>query len=118
MNSTKTAWTKTLVAAALGLAAHALGGCGSDGGGGGNTSSSSGTTCSSQSQSQESYVCVGDRCKCASSSGDAYPYTREEAAKSCGGSSSGGNCPSGSSGSSGSSGGGSSGSSGGDFPED
>ena len=85
--------------------------CGSDSKDGNGSSSSSGTSCSSQTDSKESFLCINDRCKCSSESGNSYPYTRDEAKQKCGSSTTTGNCPPSSSG--GTSGGTSSGSSGG-----
>lgn len=73
------------------------GGGGSNGGNGGSSesssSSSSSSSCSSESTSSQAYVCIGDRCKCASSKEDKYPYTKEEAEKACSSGTSTGNCP-------------------------
>lgn len=90
------------------LALSALVACGGDddtGGGGSNggsssgnnggSSSSSSSSCSSESTSSQAYLCVGDRCKCASSKEDKYPYTKDEAEKACTSGTSTGNCPSG-----------------------
>lgn len=71
------------------------GGGGGNNGGSGSSSSSSSSSCSSESTSSQAYVCVGDRCKCASSKDDTYPYTKDEAEKACSSSTSTGNCPGG-----------------------
>ena len=93
------------------ISALFVSGCSDDkGSGSSSSSSSSGSSCSSESTSSQSYMCIGGRCKCASSKEDSYPYSEEEAKKACSSGTSTGNCPQESS--SGSSGGGSSGSSG------